>query len=53
VHVYLDGSYIPGIDMGSLRAAGFEGVEYYTPSNVPPEFKRPGTQCGVLLLWSR
>ena len=54
VHVFLDAAYMPdGLDMASLRAAGFDGVEYYTPANVPPEFKRPGVGCGVLLLWSK
>ncbi len=53
VTVFMDGMYIKDPDISMLRATGFDGVEWYTPSNVPPEFKRPGTQCGVLLLWSR
>lgn len=53
VAVFIDGTLVPGIEMDSFRAAGFDGVEYYTPSNMPPEFKRPGVTCGVLLLWSK
>ena len=53
VSVFVDGTYMPSIDMGSLRASGFDAVEYYTPANMPPEFKRPGVTCGVLLLWSK
>ena len=53
VSVYVDGAYQVGIDMNSLRAGGFDAVEYYTVSNMPPEYKRPGVTCGVLLLWSK
>ena len=53
IAVFVDAMYVAEPEIGTLRAAGFEAVEYYTPSNIPPEFKRPGTQCGVLLLWSK
>ena len=53
VSVFVDGAYMPSIDMASLRASGFDAVEYYTPANMPPEFKRPGVTCGILLLWSK
>ncbi len=53
VSVFVDGAFMPSVDMASMRASGFDGVEYYTPSNMPPEFKRPGVTCGVLLLWSK
>ena len=53
VSVFLDGSLSAGIEMTSLRAANFDAVEYYTLTNMPPEFKRPGVTCGVLLLWSK
>lgn len=53
VSVFLDGSLAAGIEMGTLRAANFDAVEYYTLTNMPPEFKRPGVTCGVLLLWSK
>ena len=51
--VFIDGMYIASPDISRLRAAGFTAVEYYTPSNTPPEFRRAGSQCGVVLLWSR
>jgi hypothetical protein len=53
VSVFVDGSIMPGIEMGSLRAGEFDAVEYYTITNMPPEYKRPGVTCGVLLLWSK
>jgi hypothetical protein len=53
VSVYIDGAHQVGVDMNSLRAGAFDAVEYYTPSNMPPEYKRPGVTCGVLLLWSK
>jgi hypothetical protein len=53
VSVFVDGVFLPNVDMASMRAAGFDAVEYYTVSNVPPEFKRSGVTCGVLLLWSK
>jgi hypothetical protein len=53
VSVFIDGAYSMGIDMNTLRAGGFDAVEYYTPTNMPPEFKRPGVTCGILLLWSK
>jgi hypothetical protein len=53
VAIFMDGMYVQSPDISMLRASGFAAVEYYTPSNVPPEFKRPGAQCGVMLLWSR
>jgi hypothetical protein len=53
VSVFMDGVYVKDPDVSMLRATGFDAVEWYTPSNIPPEYKRPGTQCGVLLLWSR
>jgi hypothetical protein len=53
VAVFIDGMYIPEPDVGSLRTTGFDAVEWYTAANVPPEFKRPGVDCGAVLLWSR
>ena len=53
VSVFMDGMYIKDPDVSMMRATGFDAVEWYTASNIPPEFKRAGTQCGVLLLWSR
>lgn len=53
VAVFIDGMFMKDPDLGSFRAPGYAAVEFYTASNIPPEFKRPGTQCGVLLLWTR
>lgn len=53
VAVFIDGVYVVDPDIGSLRSTQFDAVEWYTAANVPPEYRRPGTQCGVVLLWSR
>ena len=53
VAVFIDGVYVVDPDVGSLRSTQYDAVEWYTAANVPPEYKRPGTQCGVVLLWSR
>jgi hypothetical protein len=53
IAIFRDGVYLPDVDLGNERATGYDAVEFYSATNIPPEFKRPGTQCGVLLLWSR
>jgi hypothetical protein len=53
VAVFVDGMFLKDPDLGTFRAPGYAAVEFYTASNIPPEFKRPGTQCGVLLIWTR
>jgi len=62
VTVYVDGvrKYQAGKaaddppDFQSMRASDFAGVEYYaSPSMAPSEFSATGSDCGVMLLWSR
>lgn len=53
VAVFIDGVYVVDPDVGSLRSTQYDAVEWYSAANVPPEFRRPGTQCGAVLLWSR
>jgi hypothetical protein len=51
VDVYLNG--LPTLEnLADLRARDVDGVEFYTTSIVPPQFRRAGTFCPVLLLWS-
>jgi hypothetical protein len=52
VRVFLDGLPASGADIGALHTSDVAGVEYYE-SGGPPEYRAPGTQCGLLLLWRR
>ena len=36
------------------RRAEIAGVEIYSgPATIPLEYKRQGTKCGVILIWTR
>jgi hypothetical protein len=49
--VYFNG--LPTIaNLSSLTARDVDGIEFYTAQTVPPQFRRAGTFCPVLLLWS-
>ena len=50
-HVYIDAVF-GRPDLGSFQSGDVVGVEYY--SDVPPvQYKRAGSQCGVILIWTR
>lgn len=57
--VYMDGVLVYGgsgsdlFDLNSVLPAILEGVEFFTASQVPPEYNRNGSACGVLLFWTR
>jgi hypothetical protein len=63
--VYMDGALIYGgasgsalppplVDLNTYLASTLEAIEYFAgPAQVPPEFNKTGSSCGVLLLWSR
>ena len=64
VAVYIDGVREPGGNIAVLPFSLLGGVEYYTPSTVPVQYREPtpvggsgprggSAACGVLLLWSR
>jgi hypothetical protein len=63
VTVYIDGHLVYPLsltggeappDINFFQTAGLSGVEFYPNSQpTPPEFTRPGSRCGTLLLWSR
>ena len=40
----------PGADLVASNLLG--GVEYYTPGNVPVQYRDGASSCGVMLLWS-
>jgi TonB-dependent Receptor Plug Domain len=56
VQYYLDGSMwepdAPGVISNDVRPEEVEGIEVYRRlSEVPAEFRRPGSECGVVLIW--
>jgi hypothetical protein len=55
--VFLDGSFVPGISAGEIDSwitpERLAGLELYSEASVPPQFVRPGTSCGSLVLWSK
>lgn len=64
IAVYVDGVREPAGNVAALPLSMLGGVEYYTPSTVPVQYKEPtpvggsgprggSAACGVLLLWSR
>jgi hypothetical protein len=57
VQFYLDGVYTPTEDgriSDRVRLEDVEAVEVYRgPSELPPEFRRPGADCGVIVVWTR
>ncbi|HEU4454617.1 MAG TPA: hypothetical protein VFR81_16235, partial [Longimicrobium sp.] len=56
VQYYLDGSsWEPdarGVISNDVRPDEVEGIEVYRrATEIPPEFRRPGSECGVVLIW--
>jgi len=58
-HVYLDGAIVssgrePLFDINSLSTVDIEAIEYYAGgAQIPAQFNRTGSACGVLLIWTR
>ncbi|MGV3707894.1 MAG: carboxypeptidase-like regulatory domain-containing protein [Gemmatimonas sp.] len=58
VPVYSGYQNEPLFDLSSLQTAFILGLEYYTPSTTPMQYRgtsasRNGSGCGTLLLWTR
>lgn len=58
VELFLDGRYLGNtadVDVDAvLPVQALEAVETYSrPAQVPPEFNRTGSGCGVIALWTR
>jgi hypothetical protein len=59
--VYLDGVLMNGskqptepFDLSTVAPEQLEAVEWYaSPSQTPLQYGRSGSQCGVLVLWTR
>lgn len=57
IQYWIDGVPFPGanrLEMDELSPHDVEGIEIYRgPSEIPPEFNRRGSQCGVVAIWTR
>lgn len=53
VPIFLDDIELMEADANIVRTWDLSGAEFYTPSNVPARYRRSGSACGVLLLWSK
>ena len=52
--VYLDGLIFRAEDLLSVSTANVAAVELYNgPSEVPVEFNRTGSACGVIVIWTK
>lgn len=53
VQIFVDGSYIVDGDISWISPNNIAGLEFYDVTRVPPAYRRPDGECGVLLVWSR
>ena len=53
VPVFLDGQDLHEAVDDIVRIWDLAGVEFYSGSQVPAEYRASGSACGVLVLWSR
>jgi hypothetical protein len=52
--VYMDGVWQGEGDVDQISTQELEGVEVITSlANIPPQYNRTGSACGVILLWTR
>lgn len=52
VLVYIDGMQASSSDVANIRATDLAGIEFYSNA-APVQYARAGSDCGVMLLWSR
>ncbi|MBW3654951.1 MAG: hypothetical protein KY444_02515, partial [Gemmatimonadetes bacterium] len=55
---FVDGTPVEVMEGGSIdhevRPSEIEGIEVYRRGTLaPPEFRRPGANCGIVLIWKR
>ncbi len=54
VQIYVDGvAYDDQSMLGLLQPHAVEAIEAYHASEIPSEYNRTGTACGVILIWTR
>jgi hypothetical protein len=52
VAVYFDGVRVSTGEGDLVPLRLLAGVEYYTPGFVPVQYRRLGSECGVMLRWT-
>ena len=53
IQVYLDDMNLGETDAGLVRTWDLSGAEYYSGNTVPARYRKSGSACGVMLLWSK
>lgn len=57
IQYWIDGIPFRGVnrfELDELSPQDVEGIEIYRgPAEIPPQFNRRGSQCGVVLVWTR
>lgn len=57
IQYWIDGVPFPGVnrfELDELSPDDVQGIEIYRgPAEIPPQFNRRGSQCGVVLVWTR
>ncbi|HEX5436438.1 MAG TPA: carboxypeptidase regulatory-like domain-containing protein [Gemmatimonadaceae bacterium] len=52
--IYIDDTRLPDPpDLTFLHTDNLAGVEFYSASNIPVQYRTPGSACGVLLFWTK
>lgn len=51
--IFLDGLAYTDSTVSAFSTGDLAGVEFHDVSTMPVQYRRTGTECGVLLLWSR
>lgn len=51
---YVDGLYVPGLDIDAIPPNDVQGIELYRgPSDTPVDFRSMNAPCGVVAIWTR
>ena len=53
LQLFVDGSFVTDPDLSWIRPTDVSGVEMYDGTRVPPAYRRPNSQCGVVLVWMK
>jgi hypothetical protein len=54
-HHYIDGMFVRNLELDlDISVANIEALEVYRgPSETPSQYRRPDSDCGVILIWTR
>ena len=53
VRIYVDGHPAVGLTLDTMKPDELIGVEYYSRTFAPVQYKPVGNYCKVILLWTR